>query len=141
MLTNVKAEVQDLIRNSPFASEIARCMDGSFYIESYQNISDNRGQFESLFCKPSNTLSSALLIDREILTIISKYPTVQARTLRFAQAEIRSNSPRLNPNLIIVVHCDPSGNQKLRTWGREQGIVVIPFYTNPSLDFHGAVLA
>jgi hypothetical protein len=37
----------------------------------------------------------------------------------------------LHPAIIIIIHADPRGYQKLRSWGRELGIVVIPIYRDP----------
>jgi hypothetical protein len=133
-LVNVKPEIRDLIISSQVATDLAQSMLDSFFINSYQMVNDARGQFESLYCKPSNTLASSLLVDdREILVVISNFTRVQARIVKFAAQQIAKETPRLHPSIVIVVHADPTGNTVLRHWGRERGIHVIPLFRDPQV--------
>lgn len=127
-LGNVHAEVRDRVRRDTLASELASGLEGTFTVTAYRKVTKYGGAYTTLFCKPTTTVSRALLIDREVLGLIANYPDIHARTIAVAQELIASHSPQLHPGLVIVVHADRQGDSKLRSWGREQGITVLPIH-------------
>jgi hypothetical protein len=69
-------------------------------------------------------------VEREILIVGNVYRDQQARTVAFAQQVIGEIKGRLEPRLFFVVHSDPKGNAKLKKWGRESGLTIIPLYSS-----------
>ena len=53
-------------------------------------------------------------------------PTPFSEGPKFVQSEIANSGGRLEPTVAIVIHMDPSGNAKLRNWGRELAISILP---------------
>lgn len=87
------------------------------------------GEYFVLFARGSKRVQSIIGIEREILIIGNVYADQQVRSLRFARHMINEAEGRLETTLCIIVHKDPRGNTKLKRWGRENGLGVIPVYT------------
>jgi hypothetical protein len=51
-----------------------------------------------------------------------------------AKEIIEQRSPRLSPDMVIVLHLDPDGAHKLKQWGSETGIAVVPILTTDTDD-------
>lgn len=88
----------------------------------------DNGQYGLMFVKLIRRLETALAVDREILVVFSRYSDQQPRTIRFARRVISDEDVRLDPSLAIIVHGDPRGNERLRNWGRQDGLTVLPIY-------------
>src|SRR5713101_7894631 len=127
-LANVHEEARAAVARDVIASELAEGLDGIFTITNYRKVRKYDAPLATLFCKPTRTVANALLIDLEILAIVANYADVHARTILIAEEIIAENSPRLDRRIVIVVHADKNGDAKLRTWGREKGITVIPIH-------------
>lgn len=77
---------------------------------------------------PTKTIRGSLVIEREVFVLIANYAVLHARTVVVCQEAIRSEQPRLQPDLAVVVHADPDGDDNLRAWGREAGLTILPIY-------------
>ena len=88
----------------------------------------NEGDNIYLFCKPTKTVSDSLLINREVLVVITKYESLDPRTVQVIKDIISDRSPQLATEIAIVLHSDTEGDIKLRQWGKEQAIKVVPIY-------------
>jgi hypothetical protein len=86
------------------------------------------GSYFSIFARPSKRLRAILDVEREILVAGNVYYEQQVRSLAYAKDQIDQSNGRLEPNICIIIHCDPKGNSKLKKWGRQQGIAVLPIY-------------
>ena len=102
--------------------------DGIFTITSTDNLTREKGYYGILYARPSNLVRNTLLIDRELLILISTFNDQQSRTIQTAREVIAASNGRLEANTFVVVHRDPQGNSKLRSWGREQSLVVLPIF-------------
>lgn len=129
-LSNVRAEIRERVQRHTIASELATALDGLFTIEDIRKHTAHNWHHTILHCKPSRTMAEALLLDREVLTMITNVDDIQVRTLHVAKELIDSSQGRLDPSLFIVVHADAHGDEKLRAWGREQGYKIVPIYRN-----------
>jgi hypothetical protein len=127
-LMNVKEEIRASVSSNTIASEVANALDGLFTIEFFKRHRAQDCMYTVLHCKPNRTVADALLLDREVLTLIINVVDVQVRTLHVAREIIERSDGRLDPSLIVVVHADRSGDGKLRAWGREQGYKIVPIY-------------
>ncbi len=87
-----------------------------------------KGQYGVVFAKLSRRLESVLSVDREVVVIFSSFRSQQARTIKFARRVIQDEGVRLDPTLSIIVHKDSRGNNKLKNWGRQDGMTVLPIY-------------
>lgn len=81
-----------------------------------------------IYGKPSNRMATLLNIDREILILFTSFRSQQARTVKTIKTLLSEASGRLEPTIVIVVHPDPVGNTKLKAWGRENGVSILPLY-------------
>ncbi len=87
-----------------------------------------KGQYGVVFAKLSKRLESVLSVDREVVIIFSSFTSQQARTIKFARSVISDEGVRLDPTLSIIVHRDSRGNNRLKNWGRQDGMTVLPIY-------------
>lgn len=85
-----------------------------------------KGIYGTLFLKPNKRLSKIFSTDREVIALITNFQDQQQRTIQALKAEISDSQGRLEGTLAIVVHADPEGNRKLKNWGREQGLAILP---------------
>lgn len=65
--------------------------------------------------------------------MITNFPEQQQRTIHALVEHISQSKGRLEGTLAIVVHADPDGNSKLKNWGRELGLAVLPISARDSL--------
>lgn len=127
-LINVKEDIRPKVERDVIASEISRAVYGLFTIENYKLHRAYGMAYTLLHCKPTKAIGDSLLINREILTIGINVTDIQVRVLHVANEIISTSKGRLDPSLIVIVHSDKGGDEKLRYWGREQGYKVIPIY-------------
>src|SRR5215510_9730902 len=123
-LRNVHEDARSDVAQDRLASELAEALEDIFTISSYRRITKYGGKYPTLFCKPTKTIASALLVEREVLAVIANYSDIHARTINVIREIIAANTPQLDPNLAIVVHADKNGDSKLRQWAREKGLNV-----------------
>lgn len=88
------------------------------------------GEYFVIYARGSKRVQSILGAEREILVLGNVYADQQARSVRFARRIINESDGRLETTLCVIVHQDPRGNTKLKRWGRENGLAVIPVYTS-----------
>jgi hypothetical protein len=93
----------------------------------HENVSE-KAVYGVLYGKPSKRLATLLSINREVLVIFSSFTSQQARTVKAVINAIENGQGRLETTLAIVVHSDPGGNSKLRSWGKEHGISLLPLF-------------
>ncbi len=86
------------------------------------------GTYFSLYVRPSKRVRAILSVERELLILGNVYADQQARTIACARQIIKDSKGRLEPHLFFIVHKDPRGNSKLKNWGREFHVSVIPIY-------------
>lgn len=91
------------------------------------------GEYVYAVARGSKRVQSILGIDREILILGNLYRDQQPRSLQFAKKLIAESEGRLETSVCILVHPDPKGNAKLKRWGRENGIAIIPVYTSTGI--------
>ncbi len=127
VLRNVNRDVVALLSQDKLASELADALIG-ITIEFHKRIRRDRAPFSVVYCKPTRSVAESLLLSREILALVANFDDAQVRTVHVAKQLITESSGRLDPALAIVVHADRRGDEKLRTWGREHGLKVIPIY-------------
>lgn len=89
-----------------------------------------KGIYRHLPLLPNKTLQSALNIDREILVILSNFEELQPRIMTVTKTLLRQNQDRFDKTFIMIIHNDRRGNSKLKNWGRENGIAIMPVYFN-----------
>lgn len=145
-LSNVKTEIRAAIANDTLASEVANALDGIFTVETFRRHRAYEMQYRIMHAKPTRTVADALLLDREVLTLGLQANELQVRTLHVALEIIHKSQGRLDSKLMLVVHSDKGGDEKLRNWGREQGLKVIPIYRSgagalPSAEALKTILA
>ena len=93
-------------------------------------ISFEGGDYERVYIKPNFRLGSSLLTSREVLVLVTAFRDLQTRTIRMAESCLAEAKGRLEPGMAIVVHLDPKGDERLRVWGRERGLTILPIYAD-----------
>ncbi|HEY9127432.1 MAG TPA: AAA-like domain-containing protein [Acidobacteriaceae bacterium] len=89
-----------------------------------------KGEYGVIYARPSKRVKAILDIQRELLCLVSSYTEQQARTIAFAKRIIAGSNGRLEQNVCLLVHREARGNSKLKKWGREQGLTVLPIYVS-----------
>lgn len=92
------------------------------------------GLYGLLFVKPNKRLSKIFSTDREVIVLITNFEDQQQRTIQALKIQISESQGRLEGALAIVVHADPEGNRKLKNWGREQGLAILPISARDSIS-------
>ncbi|AOY57305.1 ATP-binding protein [Desulfococcus multivorans] len=104
--------------------------DGLFAVYGRYSESFEGGIYICAIAKPTKRMRATLSADRELLLVASSFTDQQQRTIKFIKREIEKAEGRYEKTIAIVIHKDPSGNQKLRNWGRDLGIAILPIYGN-----------
>jgi len=92
------------------------------------------GVYGVLLLKPNRRLSKIFSTDREVIVLISNFKEQQQRTIQALKTQISESQGRLEVTLAIVVHGDPDGNRKLKNWGREQGLAILPIFARDEMS-------
>lgn len=119
---SIESEMSELIDRFEAAAE------GLFEITGRYGGSFENGMYRCAIAKPTKRMRAALSADRELLIVASNFADQQQRTVKFAKREIDKSNGRFEATVAIVIHPDPDGNQKLRNWGRDQGLSILPVY-------------
>ncbi|WP_095067799.1 ATP-binding protein [Pseudomonas sp. Irchel 3A18] len=93
-----------------------------------------KGLYGVLFIKPNKRLSKIFSTDREVIVLITNFQDQQQRTIQALKTQISESHGRLEGALAIVVHADPEGNRKLKNWGREQGLAILPISARDAIS-------
>ncbi len=101
-------------------------LTGSFEITQKSWEEYERGYYIRIYASPSKRMKASLGVDREVLILISNFPDQQPRIVELALRILRTESIRLEPTIVILVHNEEGGDEKLRGWGREMGLSVLP---------------
>jgi len=108
---------------------------GLFTISNDEKLSFEKALYAYLLAKPTKRLSSIFSLEKEILILFISFDDLQYRTINAAKKIINESQGRLEQTLFFVVHMDARGNTKLKNWGRESGISVIPIYFDQAQKF------
>jgi len=104
----------------------SRAAAGLFEITGRYTETFEQGLYGCAIAKPTKRMKAALGADRELLIVVSTFPDQQQRTVKLVKREVEKSGGRYEPTLAIVIHCDPEGNSKLKNWGRDLGISILP---------------
>lgn len=126
--TNIHQDIVAELSRDAIALDLARALEGLFFVSGYRKLRKYDAPFTTMFCKPTESIANALLIEREVLALVANFSDIQARTIQIAEDIIASRAPQLDRQLAIILHADKSGDEKLRSWGREKGLTVIPLH-------------
>ena len=119
---SIEKELQELISNFEKAAV------GLFDVTGRYSLVFEQGAYSCVIAKPTRRIRNALGIDREILVVASNFKDQQQRTIKLIKREIDASEGRFENTIAIVVHKDPEGNGKLKNWGRDQGLSVLPLH-------------
>ena len=111
-------------------AETASAFTGLFTINTENIRQFETGEYFVMYARGSKRLQSILGAEREILILGNVYADQQVRSVKFARKIIDESDGRLEPTLCVIVHQDPRGNSKLKRWGRENGLAIIPVHTS-----------
>lgn len=111
-------------------AETASAFTGLFAINSETVRQFETGEYFVMYARGSKRLQSILGAEREILILGNIYADQQVRSVQFARKIIDESDGRLETTVCVIVHQDPRGNSKLKRWGRENGLAVIPVHTS-----------
>ncbi|WP_219812556.1 ATP-binding protein [Pseudomonas syringae] len=92
------------------------------------------GVYGVLFIKPNKRLAKIFSTDREVIVLITNFQDQQQRTIQALKSQISESNGRLEGSLAIVVHADPEGDRKLKNWGREQGLAILPISARDNMS-------
>jgi hypothetical protein len=91
-------------------------------------VSRDKGLYAYLIGKLSKRMATTLSVDREVLILFTSFEDQQQRTIKIARELIIESNGRLESSVAVIVHNDPNGNTKLKSWGRSLGLSVLPIY-------------
>lgn len=91
------------------------------------------GHYGKIYARPSQRLASLLATERELLIIFTTFQEQQFRTIKALKHFIEKEEGRIESTVSIIIHCDPSGSLKLKKWGRDENISILPLYFDGQL--------
>jgi hypothetical protein len=107
---------------------------GELFVITYEALRQfETGEYFVLFGRGSKRVRNILGIEREILILGNVYADQQARSIKFARRIINESDGRLESTICVIVHQDVRGNAKLKRWGRENGLAIIPVHTSTGI--------
>lgn len=124
--STIHPDILAAVQSDSTALRLASTLDGLFTLTGYKRVRKHKESYVTIFCKPTSTISKALLIEREVVAVIARFSDIHARTVSIAEEVIAQHAPQLERTLAIVVHGDEKGDEKLRSWGRERGLTIVP---------------
>lgn len=130
---SIETELKDVME------AFVRATTGLFEITGRYTTTFEQGVYACAIAKPSKRIRSALGIDRELFVLASNFADQQQRTIKLVKREIETSSGRYENTIALVVHQDAEGNAKLKNWGRNQGLSILPLY-RPELTLKPADL-
>jgi hypothetical protein len=117
---SIESELKELVEAFVQASV------GLFEITGRYTATFEQGVYACAIAKPSKRIRSALGVDREVLVVASNFVDQQQRTIKLVKREIESSHGRFETTIAVVVHRDNDGNSKLKNWGRDQSLSILP---------------
>ena len=84
--------------------------------------------YGKMYAKPSKRLSRLLTIENEILVFVSAFREQQFRTVAQMREVIERSQGRLEQTVAILIHCEPYAENKIKKWGRQKGLSILPLY-------------
>jgi hypothetical protein len=106
---------------------------GLFTESSVSYSSFEKGWYIRGVMKPTKRMAAALATDRELLFLATNFSDQQPRVIEFAKKVIAQEKGRLE-HLVVIIHLDQDGDRKLKTWGREQALTVLPILLDVTAD-------
>lgn len=128
MAGNIKDDIRSDVLQDRVSSELAKALEGMFTITFFRRFKEFDALYRAMYCKPTRTIAESLLLQREVLALVANFTDLQVRTLKVAKTILSKSAQRLDPAILIVVHADPRGDEKLHDWARNDGIKIIPIY-------------
>src|SRR5947209_5240459 len=105
---NIKPDIVGKVTSSPEALLVAQAMNGHFTVTFIGSHRVGRTDYQYLHLKPLRATADALLIDQEVVALLTSFDDVQVRSVQ-ALKEIISRHDRLYPRAAVVLHRDPAG--------------------------------
>jgi hypothetical protein len=109
-------------------SEFQKASSGLMEVTHTGKFEYSKVHYGVFYVKPSRRLAATLGVDREIVVVLNRFKDQQARTIDATKAMIDGIGVRLESTVAMIVHRDAKGSHKLKNWGRECGLSVIPIY-------------
>lgn len=126
---SIQQEIADLAQQFGRASSALASITKPLSTFEFEN-----GVYGTIFIKPNKRLSKIFSTDREVIVLITNFHDQQQRTIQALKAQISEARGRLEGTLSIIVHSDPDGNRKLKNWGREQGLAILPISARDAIN-------
>ena len=122
------AQLKPQLALNKMVDDFVKAGEGLFTSPPPTSVLREKGTYIYLYAKLSKRLSSTLAADREVLILFTSFEEQQQRTIKTASDLITASSGRLESSLVIIIHADAEGNAKLKRWGRNVGLSVLPVY-------------
>lgn len=116
----IEVELDDLVDN------FSNYSNGLFEITGKYTKTYDQAFYLCAIVKPTKRIKAALSVDREILVVSSNFKDQQQRTIKLVKQEIENSGGRFESTIAIILHKDKEGNSKLKNWGRDQGLSILP---------------
>jgi len=120
--------------------DLRRAFDGIAEFDTSGTFKAEQAVYGEAYLKVDHRLGTALLANREVLLVLAEFPDVQVRNVQVVRERLHKGAHRLQSSIAIVAHRDPTGNQKLRLWGREHGLTLLPLDLSAGVPSSGNLL-
>lgn len=113
-------------RTRRLLGELQQSFEGIADFDTSTTFKAEQAVYGEAYLKVHHRLGTALLANREVLLVLAEFPDVQVRNVQVVRERLQKGAHRLQSNIAIVAHRDAGGNKKLRLWGREHGLTLLP---------------
>jgi len=129
-MSSTAVSIHDTRSLQGMASTFQSASTGLFGFTALEITSRHNGVYAFTMARPSKRMQTALSVHRELLVLFSAYGDQQHRTVVVAKELIAEKEGRLEASVAVIVHKDKDGNDKLKKWGRDAGVAILPIYVN-----------
>jgi hypothetical protein len=128
---DVHPDASSVVAAEPVLQELADGLRDLFSITWASVDSKARSRYIAAFLGPNKRAKATLMTQLEIACIVAPYSDVQVRSVDALVGLMRRHSRRVDPRIAFLVHFDPTGNDRLRAWGDQRELAIIPLYRSP----------
>jgi hypothetical protein len=122
----VNANARPTVEREPLLQELAVGLSDLFTL-TWAHVQGRAGaQYLMALLRPNARAKTTLMTEREIACVIAPYSDIEVRAIDALEALVERHRSRVDPRIVLLVHSDPAGNEKLIGWGEERGLSMLP---------------
>jgi hypothetical protein len=126
--SHVNAKAHESVAEEPVLQEVAVGLSDLFEMTWAAVDGHGGATYLQALLRPNRRAQATLMTDREIACLVAPYEDIEIRAVDALEGLIQRHSARVDPRICVLVHFDGSGDNRVRQWGNERDLVLIPVH-------------